>query len=97
MKKFLEKIKLFCNNLFTNFNREKLENLIPYLVPEFWASNRKSFLLFWFIGIFTIFFIIWASFAEVNQVVRAQGTVVPDSKVHLVQSGISGPIQKNKY
>ena len=94
MKKFLEKIKLFSNNLFTNFNREKLENLIPYLVPEFWASNRKSFLLFWFIGIFTIFFIIWASFAEVNQVVRAQGTVVPDSKVHLVQSGISGPIQK---
>ena len=46
------------------------------------------------IGSFTVVFVIWASFAEVNQVVRASGTVVPDSKVHLIQSGITGPIEE---
>ena len=77
-------------------DKEKLQELIPYLVPEYWASNKKPFLLFWFIGSFTIIFIIWASIAEVNQVVKATGTVVPDSKVHLIQSGIDGPVEEIK-
>tara|TARA_B100000282_G_C31730361_1_gene490601 strand:+ start:788 stop:1765 length:978 start_codon:yes stop_codon:yes gene_type:complete len=94
MKKFLKNISEKLKNLLNLINREKLEEIIPYLLPEFWASNKKSFLLFWFIGLFTIIFLIWASIAEVNQVVRAAGTVIPDSKVHLVQSGIAGPVEK---
>lgn len=94
MKKFLENISVKLKNSLNLINREKLEEIIPYLLPEFWASNKKSFLLFWFIGLFTIIFLIWASIAEVNQVVRAAGTVIPDSKVHLVQSGIAGPVEK---
>ncbi|MAT49385.1 MAG: hypothetical protein CMA27_06095 [Euryarchaeota archaeon] len=77
-------------------DKKKLQELVPYLVPEYWASNKKSFLLFWLIGSFTIIFIIWASIAEVNQVVKATGTVVPDSKVHLIQSGIDGPVEEIK-
>ena len=94
MKKFLKNISEKLKNLLNLINREKLEEIIPYLLPEFWASNKKSFLLFWFIGLFTIIFLVWASIAEVNQVVRAPGTVIPDSKVHLVQSGIAGPVEK---
>ena len=94
MKKFLKNISEKLKNSLNLINREKLEEIIPYLLPEFWASNKKSFLLFWFIGLFTIIFLIWASIAEVNQVVRAAGTVIPDSKVHLVQSGIAGPVEK---
>jgi len=94
MKKFLKNISAKLKNSLNLINREKLEEIIPYLLPEFWASNKKSFLLFWFIGLFTIIFLIWASIAEVNQVVRAPGTVIPDSKVHLVQSGIAGPVEK---
>ena len=94
MKKFLKNISTKLKNSFNFINREKLEEIIPYLLPEFWASNKKSFLLFWFIGLFTIIFLVWASIAEVNQVVRAAGTVIPDSKVHLVQSGIAGPVEK---
>ncbi len=94
MKKFLKNISAKLKNSLNLINREKLEEIIPYLLPEFWASNKKSFLLFWFIGLFTIIFLIWASIAEVNQVVRAAGTVIPDSKVHLVQSGIAGPVEK---
>ena len=94
MKKFLKNISVKLKNSLNLINREKLEGIVPYLLPEFWASNKKSFLLFWFLGLFTIIFLIWASIAEVNQVVRAPGTVIPDSKVHLVQSGIAGPVEK---
>lgn len=94
MKKIFKKIIVKIKSFLSIVDKEKLEKVIPYLLPEFWASNKKSFLLFWFIGLFSIIFIIWASIAEVNQVVRGQGTVIPDSKVHLVQSGIPGPIEK---
>lgn len=87
-KKVIDKINL------SYFKIESLRKIVPYIVPEYWASNKKSFLLFWFIASFTIIFIIWASLAEVNQVVRAQGKVVPDSKVQLVQSAINGPVEE---
>ncbi len=91
IKKFLS--SLLSRNFF-NIDKEKIRKIIPYLVPEYWASNKKSFILFWFIGSFTIIFLIWASLAEVNQVVKATGTVVPDSKVHLIQSGLNGPVEE---
>ncbi len=92
MKKIIDKVLEFFKSI--RFNREKFENIIPYIVPEYWAQRKGSFLLFWFIGLFTIIFLIWGSFAEVNQVVKAQGVVKPDSKVHLIQSAIPGPIEK---
>ena len=96
MKGILTKIRGFfaLKTKLPNIDKENLEKLISYIIPEYWASNKKSFILFWLIGSFTVIFIFWASIAEVNQVVRASGTVVPDSKVHLVQSGISGPIEE---
>ena len=92
MKKIIDKVLEFFKSI--RFNREKFENIIPYIVPEYWAQRKGSFILFWFIGLFTIIFLIWGSFAEVNQVVKAQGVVKPDSKVHLIQSAIPGPIEK---
>ena len=56
MKKFLKNISVKLKNSLNLINREKLEGIVPYLLPEFWASNKKSFLLFWFIGLFTIIF-----------------------------------------
>lgn len=79
-----------------SINRSKLESLIPYLIPEYWATNKKSFILFWLIGSFSVIFVIWASIAEVNQVVRAQGKVIPDSKVQLIQTGVNGPVEEIK-
>ncbi len=92
MKRFFSKISFLFSR--ETYSVDNFQKLLPYLIPEYWASNRKSFILFWLIGSFTVVFVIWASFAEVNQVVRASGTVVPDSKVHLIQSGITGPIEK---
>ena len=92
MKKLINRI--FSRVKSIKIDRDRLESIVPYLVPEYWASNKKSFLLFWFIGSFTLLFLIWALIAEVNQVVRATGQVVPDSKVHVVQSGITGPVEE---
>ena len=92
MKKFIKKISSYLSSL--KINKEKMQEILPYLLPEYWGSNKKSFILFWLICSFTLIFIIWASIAEVNQVVRASGTVVPDSKVHLIQSGIAGSIEE---
>ena len=91
IKKLFQKILNFFKNF--SINREKLGVMISYFLPEYWAKNRKSYILFWFIGSFTVIFLIWASLAEVNQVVRATGILVPDSKVHLVQSGVPGPVE----
>ena len=44
----------------------------------------------------SVIFVIWASIAEVNQVVRAQGKVIPDSKVQLIQTGVNGPVEEIK-
>tara|TARA_B100000212_G_scaffold266368_1_gene205852 strand:+ start:21 stop:1001 length:981 start_codon:yes stop_codon:yes gene_type:complete len=94
-KKYFNKLKLPNIKLkLPNIKVDSIRNLIPYIVPEYWATNKKSFILFWLIGSFSIIFIIWASIAEVNQVVRAQGKVIPDSKVQLVQSAINGPVEK---
>ncbi len=38
--------------------------------------------------------IIWASFAKINQVVRANGTVIPASKIQVVQSVFGGVIDQ---
>ena len=90
MKNFVKRVKEFFIKglVIFKFDKEKLENILSFLIPEYWANNKKSFILFWFIASFTVIFIIWASIAEVNQVVRAQGIVIPDSKVHLIQSGV---------
>ena len=87
MKKFLKYIRL--ENI-----KDKLTALIPYFLPENWSQNKKPYILFWSIVSFTIIFIIWAAFAEINQVVRASGTVRPDSKVHLIQTAIGGPVEE---
>jgi len=89
MEKFLKYIRL--GNI-----KDKLTALIPYFLPENWSQNKKPYILFWSIVSFTIIFIIWAAFAEINQVVRAGGTVRPDSKVHLIQTAIGGPVEEIK-
>ncbi|MDC0070702.1 HlyD family efflux transporter periplasmic adaptor subunit [Rhodobiaceae bacterium] len=94
-KNILNKIKnINLKNSFTEKIVDKLRSILPYLLPENWSKNRKSYILFWLIGGFCISFITWASIANVNQVVKASGTVIPASKVHIVQSNINGSIEE---
>lgn len=49
-------------------------------------KHKKSFILFWIIFSFTIFAFIWAAFSKIDTVIRAEGFVIPTSKVHMVQN-----------
>ena len=93
MKKiFLRILNYFDKEFFINL-RESLEGILFKILPENWADNKKSFILFWFIASFTVIFLFWAYFAQINQVVRATGEVRPDSKIHVIQSANPGPIE----
>ncbi len=81
--------------IYYNLN-EKFSLMLNYILPENLNETKKSFLLFWSIASFTVLFLIWAYFAEINQVVRASGSVRPDSKVHLVQTAVAGPVESIK-
>jgi len=96
IKKIFDKLKKL--NLLKNLNIETIqttfEKVLPYILPESWTKNRKQYILFWIIASFTVVFFIWTSLANINQVVKATGVVIPDSKVHMIQSSIDGQIEK---
>lgn len=89
-------IKKIFKNIFSFFSKENFENSLESLTITNFSVNKGSYYLFWGIGAFTICFIIWASLASIDQVVRATGTVVPASKVHTIQSPKSGVIEEIK-
>ena len=101
MKTFFNKLRIKNFSSFTNANfinkiKNIFEIIIENILPENWKESRKSYMLFWLIGTFSISFVIWASLAQINQVVRASGTVTPDSKIHVVQTALSGPLEDIK-
>ena len=48
MKRFFSKISFLFSR--ETYSVDNFQKLLPYLIPEYWASNRKSFILFWLIG-----------------------------------------------
>ena len=96
IKKIFDKLKNL--NILKNLNKETIqssfEKALPYILPESWTNNKKQYILFWIIGSFTLIFFIWSSLANINQVVKGTGIVVPNSKVHMIQSSIDGQIEK---
>ena len=66
---------------------EKAEEYLNVEAPR--ASNR----VFVLISVFFTIFILWAALAELNQVVRAEGEIIPPSKVQLVQNRMPGSVR----
>ena len=91
IKKYFQKLSNLINSV---FSKESFESIIDSLAITNFSINKGSYILFWSIGLFCIIFLIWASLASVDQVVRASGTVVPVSKVHTVQSRVNGVVEK---
>lgn len=57
-----------------------------FLQIQDFEKHKKSFILFWIIFSFTIIAFIWTAFAKIDTVIRAEGFVIPTSKVHMVQN-----------
>lgn len=68
-----------------------LESLGARLQP-----NKASNLLLWFIVGFFVIFLIWAALTEVDRTVRAQGRVIPSSRMQ-VASNLEGGIVSRIY
>ncbi len=81
-------------NLFKLSSNLNFEDIMDSLAITNFSKTKGSYFLFWGIALFVIIFIIWASLARVDQVVRASGTVAPQSKVHAVQSPNSGILEE---
>tara|TARA_B100000941_G_scaffold290506_1_gene272718 strand:- start:4506 stop:5528 length:1023 start_codon:yes stop_codon:yes gene_type:complete len=85
---FLGLNEKITNKLLTDKTQEKLTNL------GYFRSYKRSSILFWVIVSSVFVIIIWASFSKINQVVRANGTVIPASKIQVVQSVFGGVIDQ---
>jgi|TARA_B110000483_G_scaffold106261_1_gene129705 multidrug efflux pump subunit AcrA (membrane-fusion protein) len=80
-------------SIYNSFNRDNVESILEALAINNYSINKASYILYWSIASFTVIFTIWSLFASVDQVVRAVGEVVPTSKVHVIQSPISGVVE----
>lgn len=66
------------------------EKAAEYLNVEAPRASNRVFVL---ISVFFTIFILWATLAELNQVVRAEGEIIPPSKVQLVQNRMPGSVR----
>jgi len=57
-----------------------------FLEIQNFDKHKKSFIVFWIIFSFSLFTFIWAAFAKLDTVIRAEGFVIPTSNVHMVQN-----------
>lgn len=72
-------------------NLEKVANKDLHLLTDLHAAmqqekHTKTFAIIWLIGAFLIVFIIWSYFSKLEEVTRAQGTIVPSSHEQVIQS-----------
>ena len=91
---FLNRLLNPFKSLFNFLKQSSFEEIIDNLEITDFNENKGYYILFWGIASFTIVFLIWASLASVDQVVRASGDVVPTSKVHTVQSPANGILEE---
>jgi membrane fusion protein, adhesin transport system len=65
-------------------------------LPSFGTTTdvppRSSVLIIAFIAVFMLLAIVWASFAEVDELSRAEGRVIPSGKTQVVQSAEAGVV-----
>ena len=100
---FIKKIKGFLNSFFTKSSeavityieenlRVRVTKFIENLIPD--KDIAKTSILFYIISSFCLIAVIWGSLARIDMVVRAQGEVIPATKVKVIQSVFPGVIEK---
>ena len=83
LKIYIEKLPVF---------REKFTKGIDSMIPD--KDITKTSILFYFIIGFTSIAIIWGLLAKIDTVVRANGSVIPASKVQVAQAVFGGVIEE---
>jgi len=78
------KIKEFLVEIMPRFFTKLINSGL--LEIQDYQKYKKSFIIFWIIFSFSIFTFMWAAFAKLDTVIRADGFVIPTSNVHMVQN-----------
>lgn len=95
MKNFIKKIKNYFTNIYLEklpVIRERFTKGIDNMIPD--KDITKTSILFYFIIGFTSIAIIWGLLAKIDTVVRANGSVIPASKVQIAQAVFGGVIEE---
>ena len=77
-----------ANYFLTIENQEKITEIGQF------RGFKRSFILLNILIVTVITLFLWSFFAKTDQVVRADGTVIPASKIQLVQSSYGGVVDK---
>ena len=95
MKNLIKKIKNYLTNIYLEklpVIRERFTKGIDNMIPD--KDITKTSILFYFIIGFTSIAIIWGLLAKIDTVVRANGSVIPASKVQIAQAVFGGVIEE---
>ena len=78
-------MKKIFNKIIELFREFSFRDFLKLLSDANVEETRKSFVTLWVIVVFIIIIVTWAAVSEINQVVRANGEVTPESQVHLIK------------
>ena len=67
-------------------DKENLEYMSDVNAATQRRGSRFAYILTIFVAIFFVVFILWADFAELEEVTRGDGTVIPSSKTQVIQN-----------
>jgi len=68
----------------------KINNMYSNIIKE----PTKYRIVLWFWAFFIFVFLLWASFASIDEIVRGEGKIIPSSKNQIVQNLEGGIVQK---
>jgi len=68
----------------------KINNMYSNIIKE----PTKYRVILWFWAFFIFVFLLWASFASIDEIVRGEGKIIPSSKNQIVQNLEGGIVQK---
>lgn len=97
LAKLMNMINLIFNKIMSSMSRERVPeyNLLRSLGdPELAMGHPASWPIFWACLLSIVSFIVWANWAELDEVTRGEGRVVPYSRIQKIQSLEGGILEQ---
>ncbi|MFC3396441.1 HlyD family type I secretion periplasmic adaptor subunit [Brenneria rubrifaciens] len=83
LAKYLRRIKRYFTGDDNHENLQTMPEVSRALIED---SPRIARITLWVIGAFFLFFILWAAFADIDEVTRGDGKAIPSSRLQKIQN-----------
>tara|TARA_A100000171_G_C2135435_1_gene149825 strand:+ start:847 stop:2175 length:1329 start_codon:yes stop_codon:yes gene_type:complete len=77
----------------TKINPDDVDFMKPIAAANFRKEERFAPILLYATGLFIVIFILWANYAEIDELTRAEGRVIPSSQIQRVDHLEGGIVQ----